>query len=135
MSPPQLRASVRESAVREGTPGADMQGVTSRQCSVMSGQQNKLGLLKACIITTAWSVSHIFISGFRTVCDVWEPVAVTDNTVSQAPVTMALKPESENNINIVTNLTTPTAALTVEHRFSNEHFQRFHHIELNETSR
>ena len=72
--------------------------------------------------------SHIYI---RTVCDVREPVAVTDNTVSQAPVTMALKPESENNINIVTNLTTPTAALTVEHRFSNEHFQRFHHIELN----
>ena len=45
-------------------------------------------------------------------------VAVTDNTVSQAPVTMALKLESENNINIVTNLTTPTA-VTVKLRFSN----------------
>ena len=47
---------------------------------------------------------------------------------------MALKPESENNINIVTNLTTVTAVVTVEHRFSNKHFQRYRHIELNETS-
>ena len=62
-----------------------------------------------------------------------EPVPVTDNT-GQAPVTMALKPESENNINIVTNLTTVTAVVTVEHRFSNKHFQKYRHIELNETS-
>ena len=64
-----------------------------------------------------------------------EPVAATDNTgQGQAPVTMALKPESENNINIVTNLTTIAAVVTVEHRFSNKHFQRYRHIGLKEAS-
>ena len=57
-------------------------------------------------------------------------------TQGQAPVTMALKPESENNINNVTNLTTLTAVVPVEHRFSNKRFQRYshNHIELKEAS-
>ena len=85
----------------------------------MSCQQITFGKRIRFILRLALLLHGRWVTDIRTVCNVMEPVAVTDNTVSQAPVTMALKPESENNINIVTNLTTPTAAVTVEHRFSN----------------